>query len=166
MVQGPSDAVPRSGFLHKSYELSLLLKALLGLTQLVSALILYLTPNGGITDFVTWLTSQELSEDPVDGVALWLLQSARDLSISTIAFYVLYLLAHGVLNLGIVLSLWARLNWAYPVSIVVLLVFVAYQLYEYSVTGSPMMIVLSLFDLLIALLVWREYRVLLQSKGQ
>ena len=166
MAQASSDVARSAGFLHKSYEISLLLKALLGLTQLASALMLYLTPTGGIAGFVTWLTSQELSEDPGDVVALWLLQAAQALSISTVTFYSLYLLAHGALNFGVVLLLWARLIWAYPVSIVVLLVFVAYQLYEYAVTGSPTMIVLSLFDLLIVFLVWREYRAVLRSAGR
>lgn len=165
MAQAPSTIVRPAGFLHRSYEISLLLKGLLGLTQMASALILYLAPAGGITGFVTWLTSQELSEDPGDLVVLWLLQAAQGLSISTVNFYVLYLLAHGALNLGVVLLLWARLIWAYPLSIFVLLVFVAYQFYEYSVTGSPTMIVLSLFDLLIALLVWREYRAVLRARA-
>ncbi len=154
-----------SGLLHKSYELSLALKALLGLTQVGSALALYLTPSDGIIRFVTWLSSQELSEDPADALALRLLHAAQHLSIDTITFYVLYLGAHGALNLGVVGLLWARLIWAYPLSIVVLLGFVIYQLYEFTVTGSPTMVALSLFDLIIVFLVWREYRAIRMKAG-
>ena len=70
----------------------------------------------------------------------------------------IYFAGHGVLNLGIAIALLLRLRWSYPVSILVLAGFVIYQITRFFLTGDPMMVALSLFDLIIIALVWREYR--------
>jgi uncharacterized membrane protein len=48
--------------------------------------------------------------------------------------------------------------WAYPLSIWVLLAFIAYQLYRYTFTHSIGLILLSIFDLVVLWLIWHEYR--------
>jgi uncharacterized membrane protein len=49
--------------------------------------------------------------------------------------------------------------WAYPVSLVVLGLFIFYQLYRFSYTHSPALIALSVFDVLVIALIWHEYRI-------
>lgn len=48
--------------------------------------------------------------------------------------------------------------WAYPASLAVLGLFIVYQLYRYSYTHGVGLIVLSLFDVMVIVLVWHEYR--------
>ena len=59
-----------------------------------------------------------------------------------------------------VVMLWARILWAYPAAVMVLSGFVIYQLTEFVRTGSPFLLVLSGFDLVMIALVIQEYRVL------
>jgi uncharacterized membrane protein len=75
-------------------------------------------------------------------------------------FYALYLLAHGGLKLTMVYMLWRRVLWAYPAAMVVLSGFVVYQTFESFHAGSPFLLLLALFDLVMIGLVWQEWRAL------
>ena len=59
-----------------------------------------------------------------------------------------------------VVMLWLRVLWAYPAAMVVLSGFVSYQLYEFHLTGSPMLLLLAFFDLFMIGLIWQEYKAL------
>ena len=50
--------------------------------------------------------------------------------------------------------------WAYPASIAVFGLFIAYQLYRYSFTHDAALIALSIFDLFVIALAVHEYRLL------
>ena len=50
--------------------------------------------------------------------------------------------------------------WAYPASFAVFGAFIAYQLYRYTFTHGFGLIALTLFDLVVMLLIWHEYRLL------
>jgi len=57
----------------------------------------------------------------------------------------------------VVALLWNKL-WAYPLMILMLSAFIGYQVYRISLTGSVPMILLTVFDLVVIVLVWIEYR--------
>jgi uncharacterized membrane protein len=48
--------------------------------------------------------------------------------------------------------------WAYPCMIVVLLSFIGYQLYRIVLNPTAGLVALTVFDALIVVLTWREYR--------
>ena len=73
-------------------------------------------------------------------------------------FYAVYLLIHGLVKLVLVAGLLRGLRWAYPASLVVMAMFVAYQLHRFSATHRVGLLVLSVFDLLVIALIWREWR--------
>jgi len=58
---------------------------------------------------------------------------------------------------GLVTGLLLRQRWAYPAAIVAFLFFLIYQLYRYTHTYSPELLVLSAFDVFIIVLTWLEY---------
>jgi len=67
------------------------------------------------------------------------------------------------LNLGLVLALLAGLRWAYPVSLLALGGFIAYQLNKFAHTGDMMMIILSVIDIFVIWLIWREWKAHLRT---
>lgn len=79
-------------------------------------------------------------------VATHLLSWAQHFSVETKAFYAFYLVSHGVVKLFLVIGLLRNKLWAYPASLVVLGLFIAYQLYRFSYTHGFGLIVLTLFD--------------------
>jgi uncharacterized membrane protein len=105
----------------------------------------------------TW-TQDELIDDPKDLVATHLMSWAQELSIATQHFYAFYLLSHGVVKLLLVGGLLRGKLWSYPASIVALVLFIAYQVYRFSFTHSPGLVVLTLFDLSMIWLIWHEWR--------
>ena len=144
--------------IHQIFEVSILLKGGHALIECVGGILLALVRTQAITDFVGRATQYELSEDRNDLVANYLLRWAQGFSIETQQFYAYYLLSHGVVKLLLVIGLLRGKYWAYPVSLVVLGLFIAYQIYRYSFTHSPALIVLSIFDIFVMGLVWHEYR--------
>ena len=48
--------------------------------------------------------------------------------------------------------------WAYPASLVVLGLFIVYQLYRFSDTHGAGLIILTAFDVVVMGLIWHEYR--------
>jgi uncharacterized membrane protein len=74
-------------------------------------------------------------------------------------FGAVYLLAHGAVKVVLVVALLLNKLWAYPWMIVVLLLFIGYQLYRISLTPTAGLIALTVFDVVILVLTWREYRV-------
>jgi len=143
--------------LHSSFLVSVLFKLGLGAAQMLTALGLALTSHSRLIALVATLTASETREDPTDPLATWLLHGAQSFSIEAHTFYVIYFAGHGLLNIAIAFALLARLRWSYSISIVILSAFVIYQIDRFFLTSSPIMIVLSLFDMIIIALVWREY---------
>jgi uncharacterized membrane protein len=103
------------------------------------------------------LTHHELSQDPHDYIANHLLHATGDLS-HTRVFGAIYLLSHGAVKIVLVVALLKRQWWAYPVTIAFLLAFIAYQAYRIVVASSAGMVALTIFDLFVTWLVWREYQ--------
>jgi uncharacterized membrane protein len=58
----------------------------------------------------------------------------------------------------LVIALLLNKLWAYPSMIIILLIFIGYQLYRIVLNPSAGLITLTVFDALIVALTWREYR--------
>lgn len=144
--------------IHEIFEISILLKGAHALIECVGGILLALVSSQAITDFVGRATQHELSEDRNDLVATYLLHWAQGFLIETQHFYAYYLLSHGAVKLLLVIGLLREKLWAYPASLIVLGLFIAYQIYRFSFTQSPALIVLSIFDIFVMGLVWHEYR--------
>jgi uncharacterized membrane protein len=104
------------------------------------------------------LTQDELSEDPHDFIASHLLHTANGLTGSAMIFGAVYLLLHGVVKVVLVIALLLNKLWAYPYMIIVLLIFIGYQLYRIALQPNAGLVALTIFDVVIVALTWREYR--------
>jgi uncharacterized membrane protein len=143
---------------HRIFEIGVLLKGAHALIECIGGLVLAFVSTSAITNLVNALTQEELIEDPDDFVATHLLSLARNLTVSTQRFYAFYLLSHGVIKLLLVAGLLRNKLWAYPVSLVVLGLFIIYQIYRFSYTHGVGLIVLTVFDVIVMGLIWHEYR--------
>lgn len=145
------------GRAHLAFEIGIILKGINALFECVVGLGLLFIPGSAFTSLVATLTQHELAEDPRDFVATHLLSWAQGFSSGQAQYYAIYLLSHGVIKLALVAALMRGLIWAYPVSIAVLLGFVAYQLYRFGFTHSWGLLALTVFDLVVIALIVREY---------
>lgn len=146
--------------IHRVFVVSVLLKAGHALIECASGLLLYTMSTATITALITAMTFHELNQDPHDLVANTLLNMAQTLSVGTQHFYAFYLLSHGLIKAVLAIGLLANLRWAYPASLVAMAGFIVYQLYRFSFTHSPALIVLTIFDLFVVVLVLHEWRLM------
>lgn len=146
--------------IHEIFQLSVLLKGAHALLECVSGLALALVSTSSIVAAITSLTQDEFAEDPNDFVATNLLHMAQDFSVTTKNFYVFYLLSHGIVKLFLVGALLRNKLWAYPASLIVLGLFIAYQVYRFTYTQSTGLVVLTVFDFIVMYLIWHEYQLI------
>jgi uncharacterized membrane protein len=144
--------------LDRLFEIGIIAKGLNGLAELVGGLMLLFQTPSGIRHLAVVLTQGELSEDPHDFVARYLLHTANGLTGSAVFFGAIYLLLHGAVKVVLVTALLLNKLWAYPCMIVVLLIFIGYQMYRISLHPSVGLVALTVFDSVIVVLTWREYR--------
>lgn len=150
--------------IHQVFRISVILKGLHALTEIAGGLLFYFVSTQEILELVNRITRTELTRDPRDFVATHLLSAAQGLTGSTEAFYAWYLVSHGLIKVVLVAGLLKEKLIAYPVSLVAIAGFIAYQLYRYSYTHSVFLLILTVFDLLVIVLIWHEWR--LRRQGQ
>ena len=152
-------AKPLSPALDKTFKIGLVLKGLDGVLEVIGGiLLLFLSPQA-IQHLVHVLTAHELSEDPHDMIARYLLHTTAHLHHGTTLFGAIYLLSHGIAKVVLVALVLRDKLWAYPWLIGLLLAFIAYQLYQITaVHFSVGLTLLTIFDAILVWLTWREYR--------
>ena len=146
------------------FRVSVFLKGTFSLVEVIAGTLAFFIPVSSITNVVIAIAQGELIEDPSDFVATHLLAFAQQFSITSGTFIAIYLLSRGLIKLVLVGALLKNQLWAYPSSLIVLGLFVLYQLYQIMMTHSLPLILLTLFDLIVMWFVWREYEVVRLGK--
>ncbi|MES2169703.1 MAG: DUF2127 domain-containing protein [Actinomycetota bacterium] len=144
--------------LDRVFRVSLILKGLDGILELVGGVLALIISPTQLSIVMRALTQHELSEDPNDFIANHLIQFADSLTLSASVFAAIYLLLHGAVKIVLVLAVLLDRLWAFPWMIAFLLVFILYQVYEISISFSIWLLLLTLFDLFITWLTIVEYR--------
>jgi uncharacterized membrane protein len=145
-------------WLGRVFEVGIVLKGIDGIFEMVGGVLLVLFSPAQLSGVVRTLTQHELSTDPDDIVATQLLHTVESFTGNGLLFAAVYLLLHGLVKVVLVLALLRNKVWAYPWLIGVLLTFIGYQVYRIARTPSPVLMVLTAFDVIIVALTWREYR--------
>jgi uncharacterized membrane protein len=134
--------------LHQMFIVSIILKGLHALVELVGGIALYLFSTNAIA---AWLWEASQSHD-------WLQRFADSFSPREHHFYAFYLVSHGIVNGAVVGGLMLKKRWAYQATFAVLTLFIAYQAYRYSYTHDVGLVVITVIDLIVMALAWNEYR--------
>ncbi|MDE2464584.1 MAG: DUF2127 domain-containing protein [Alphaproteobacteria bacterium] len=144
--------------IHQLFEVSILLKGAHALIECIGGIALALISTNTIAILANRLTQDELIEDPHDLIATHMLAWAENFSVGTKTFYAIYLLSHGAVKIFLVVGLLRGKLWSYPASLIVLGLFIIYQLYRFSYTHGAGLIILTVFDVFVMGLIWHEYR--------
>jgi uncharacterized membrane protein len=146
------------GLLDRTFEISIILKGLDGVLELIGGVLLLLVSPTTISLLIARVTQHELSRDPDDFIATRLLRFGNGLTGSAVRFAAVYLLVHGIVKVVLVLALLRNKLWAYPWLIVTLVVFIGYQLYRIALEPTVGLVALTIFDAFVVWLTWREWR--------
>lgn len=144
--------------LHDLFITSIIIKGIDGTLEFLGGLTLILVKSNSISDIVQTVFQHELTQDPTDLIANYLIETSQALSISTISFMSIYLLIHGAIKMGLFTGLWYRKAWIYPLAGILLSLFVTYQFIRFFHTHSIVLLFLTSIDLLIIILLKFEHK--------
>lgn len=146
-----------AGLLDWTFEIALILKGLDGVLEIVGGALLLLLSKETLNGWLRAATQHELSEDPHDFVYTHLLESGHHLLATSQTYAALYLLSHGVVKVVLVAAVLRDKLWAYPWMMGFLGAFIVYQGYLLSLGPSIGLAALTVFDIFILWLTYREY---------
>lgn len=140
------------------FTLALILKLVNGAFEVFVALLtLFISPALviRITEFVT---SDELAQDPGDPIASFLRDAGHSFAIHTHYLFALYLALHGAVKIALVVGIFMKKKIAYPLFMVALALFGAYEAYRGFVRHELLLQMLAIIDFSTLLLTAYEYR--------
>jgi uncharacterized membrane protein len=154
---------PLNLILHDSFRVGITLKGLDGLLETLAGLLLLVARPEVLARIVQDIGNSNWLWDVNGYVADHLLQASERLTSGGKMFAAVFLLAHGLAKVILVVGLWLDRLWAYPLLMGVLSAFIVFQMHRYERTHSATMLIFSVFDALVIYLTWREYRVRLRG---
>lgn len=143
-----------------SFDVGFLIKGIDALAEIIGGIaLIFLTPDR-LNTLITLISKGELSEDPTAFLMNYLVIFGHSFSVSSSQFVMFYLLSHGIVKMIVILSLWYKKPWAYPLSVVVVVfvLFIAYQMYHYTISHSIFLLLLTVLDIIMIVLTILEYK--------
>ena len=147
--------------IHDAFLVGVILKGGNAILEVVLGTLLLFTHV--VTNTILAFINYALVQDP-DNFFSTHLSALANLSPQAQFFGALYLLAHGIVKIFLVVGLLRNKSWAYPASISVLSLFMFYELVRTVQTGSIPLLLLSLFDGAVVFLIWHEYNRIQKAK--
>lgn len=151
-------SIQKNNIVHKSFEIGIILKGIDGVLEVIGGILLMFLNPLRLNKLTVILTQHELSEDPRDVIANYMIKISSNFSISTQYFGAFYLISHGVVKFILVMLLRKKKLWAYPLTIVSLVLFIIYQIYRYTIDHSIGLLILTIFDIIMIVLTFIEYK--------
>ena len=149
---------------HRLFQIGVIIKALDGLLETMGGVLFVCVNKQTILHTIFRLTQHALVEDPDDWMANHLRAAFSHFSGGNKIFAITYLLGHGVVKLALAVGLWRGILWTFPAGLAVLAAFIGYQTFRMARGFSSGLCILTIIDIAIFVLVWREYRRLKRRK--
>ncbi len=150
---------------HRFFKIAIFMKGLDGVLEVLGSLILLFLGSEAIPSITSFLIRKELTEDPQDFIANYLLDFSKDFLPSTHFFIIIYLLLHGLVKIALVLGLNSQKNRMQKTAEAVLIFLIFYQLYRFSHTHSWVLLGFLSIDIAIVILLNLEHRKFNQNKS-
>jgi uncharacterized membrane protein len=165
-MSGVSTSTEQRSTTERLFRVAIAIKGLDGGLQLVAGVLLMFLPATAITRLVDMIVTRDLVGDPTGKLAVHLHAVADHLAGGTRSFAIAYLLLHGVIKLVLVVALWRELMPAYPIAAAALGAFVAYTIIRAAHTHSIALPIFAALDVVIIVLVIKEYLQLRRERRQ
>lgn len=147
-----------NGSLHRLFQIATVIKGIDGVLEFIGGVLLLTVGPAALHRLVVVLTQHELAEEPDDWLVMALRHLAENFSVETRHFASAYLIGHGILKIFLAANLLRERLWAFPFALSVLTIFVAYQMHRFARTHSMVLLALTVLDIAVMALIWREYR--------
>jgi uncharacterized membrane protein len=143
----------------KVFEYGILIKGIDGVIEALTAVALIFLSPQRMQGLVVLATHRELATDPNDFISNFLIHTSHNFTNSARLFFIVYLAIHAAVKIVSVVGLLRNKMWAYPFALISLGILTLYQVYDLIFgAGSVFVILLTVFDVAILALIWREYQ--------
>lgn len=153
-------AVRKEARFRRWFRIALAIKGIDGALETIGGTLLLFVAPDRLNEIFLLATARELSNHPDDWIGRAIVHASQAFSVETQKFASFYLIGHGLVKLLLVSALWREKRWAFPVALWFLGIFVIYQLYRFTHTHSPPLILFSAFDIFVLWAVWRDRQLL------
>lgn len=141
--------------IYQMFRASILLKGAISLAEMVVGGLLLFVSMEQLIALALWLIHFLLGNwSGILSAPLLHFTSLLTASSGLIAFY---LFSRGAIKLALIIALLYNRLWAYPWSLLVLALFVLYQIWHMFHSFSGIVLGITLFDLVVMYFIWREY---------
>lgn len=143
------------------YDTGIIIKGIDGLIELVTGVLLLISP--GLVHMVLMAVAGRAAtahNHLYHFIGDYVARLDKELAASGLVFLIIFLITHGVVKLVLVYCLLKKIVKVYPAALVILGLFLIYQLYVFIQTPTVGMGLFCVLDAAIVILVWREYKML------
>jgi uncharacterized membrane protein len=144
--------------LDKTYEIGIIIKGIDGILELAGGILVLTLSPGMITGITRFLTENSLQNDPHNVIATHIAKEGHNLAAGHNLFAAAFLLTHGLVKVVLVTCLLLNKLWAYPWALAALGLFLVYQAYQLITAPTFGMGFLTVLDVAIIWLIYREWR--------
>ncbi|MEV5538022.1 DUF2127 domain-containing protein [Saccharopolyspora shandongensis] len=148
----------------KLFRVAVLLKGLDGAVQLVAGVLLIFVSPSTITRLAHAVVTRDLLGPPAGPLAGHFEEALQHFAGGSRTFVITYLIAHGVIKIGLVIGLLRKIMPLYPVAMAALGLFVVFEVLRAVQTKSVVLPFFAALDVAIIVLVLREYLELRRRK--
>lgn len=150
---------------YRYFLLSIGLKGVISAAEIVAGILVLIIPPHTMHWLIALFTTGPMSFATPESIAVYLDHAVLLVTGATI-FVSAYLLSRGIIKLFLIVALIKNKLWAYPISLVVLGLFMLYQCYQIVTTHSIEIILITLFDLVVVYFIWKEYQIVRHHHGR
>lgn len=150
---------------HAFFESGIFLKGFNGVWEMLVGTLFFTLDRNTLHNWYAIITTHELLQDPNDPFLRLLAHTFQNANAGTQKFAATYLLIHGCINIFLAIQLYRGRHWAYPATIGVLAVFFVYQIYRIALYHSLVLMIITAFDVVLAILIWHEYRYRVRARS-
>ena len=147
------------------FHISVLIKGLISLAEILVGTLALFIPLSYVTGLATKFAESELSEGALNFnltnlFASHVISYVHGIPAISSTFLAVYLLSRGLIKVVLIYAMLKNKLSAYPISLIVLGLFVSYQMYQILISFSGTILALTIFDLIVMWFIWAEYKVL------
>jgi uncharacterized membrane protein len=143
--------------LDQSFRAGIAIKGFDGLLESIGGVLIWFFKPSALNGFFRFAALHDLPGKYDEIFIAHLFNWTQALEHGGRTFASIYLITHGLSKALLVAGLWMNKLWAYPLTIVVFGVFCVYQMHRYTHTHSLFLVLLTIFDLVLMYLTWKEY---------
>ncbi len=148
----------RSSLLDTTFHTGIAIKGFDGVLEMIGGVLIWFMKPSSMNGIFRFASMHDLPGKYDDKLLAQLLHLTQTLANGGKVFASIYLITHGLSKVILVVALWLNKLWAYPLTMFVFAVFCVYQIHRYTHTHNIWLVVLTVFDLLLIYLTWREFK--------